>query len=320
MSMDKLSAMQTFAAVVKSGSFTGAASALALPRARVSQRVADLEEHLGVRLLQRTTRAVSLTEDGQAYLTKCLSILQDIDELEGSIKGGNIDPKGRLRVEALVSVARWILAPRLHEFQSRYPKIALRLGASDRLGHLLEDGIDCTIRGGHLEASGQIARHICDVRLGLYASPCYITKAGMPKYPEELNMHHHLSWFSSATNPFAWQIVSGELHHQFESRTGLSFDDPDVAIASCIAGAGICPGAPFAVEKWVTQGLLVPVLPEWAFEPRPIHIIYPSRKHLSARVRCFVEWAIEIMQENETLRLTPASLAMRGQEIPHTGP
>lgn len=309
--MDKLSAMQTFAAVVKSGSFTGAASALGLPKARVSQRVADLEQHLGVRLLQRTTRALSLTEDGQAYLTKCVSILQDIDELEGSIRGGIVEPKGKLRVEALISVARWILAPRLHDFQERYPKISVRLGASDRLSHLLEDGLDCAIRGGHLEASGQIARHVCDVSLGLYASPSYIRKAGMPKQPAELNGHHLLSWFSNTGNPFAWQIISDDLSYQVESRYGLGFDDPDVAIASCVAGAGICPGAPFAVESWLNQGLLVPILPKWAFAPRPVHIIYPSKKHLSARVRCFVEWALEIMKADGVVSLTPGELAER---------
>ncbi|MCE0968872.1 LysR family transcriptional regulator [Pseudomonas sp. NMI4491_12] len=309
--MDKLSAMQTFAAVVKSGSFTGAASALGLPKARVSQRVADLEQHLGVRLLQRTTRALSLTEDGQAYLTTCVIILQDIDELEGSIRGGIVEPKGKLRVEALVSVARWILAPRLHDFQERYPKISVRLGASDRLSHLLEDGLDCAIRGGHLEASGQIARHVCDVSLGLYASPSYINKSGMPRQPAELNRHHLLSWFSNTGNPFAWQIISDDLSHQVESSYGLSFDDPDVAIASCVAGAGICPGAPFAVESWLNQGLLVPVLPKWAFAPRPVHIIYPSKKHLPARVRCFVEWALDIMKADGVVSLTPSELAER---------
>lgn len=311
--MDKLSAMQTFAAVVNSGSFTGAATMLGLPKARVSQRVADLEQHLGVRLLQRTTRALSLTEDGQAYLTKCLSILQDIDELEGTIRGGTIEPKGKLRVEALVSVARWILGPRLHEFQQRYPQIAIRLGASDRVNHLLEEGIDCTIRGGQLEASGQIARHICDVNLGMYASPGYLSSKDMPATPSDLASHQLISWFSSQTNPFAWQIVSQGLESEVDSRQGLSFDDPDVAIASCLAGAGICPGAPFAVETWVSQGLLVPVLPQWAFLPRPIHIIYPSKKHLSARVRCFVDWTLEVMKADETLSMTPSDLAEKCQ-------
>lgn len=119
--MDKFSAMTTFAKVVETGSFTRAADVLALPKARVSQRVSDLERHLGVRLLNRTTRSLNLTEDGQAYFAKCQVILQEIDELEGALKGGSVEPRGKLRVEALVSVARWVIAPSLHEFQAVTP-------------------------------------------------------------------------------------------------------------------------------------------------------------------------------------------------------
>lgn len=307
--MDKLSAMTTFATVVETGSFTRAADVLELPKARVSQRVSDLERHLGVRLLNRTTRALNLTEDGQAYFAKCQAILQEIDELEGALKGGTVEPRGRLRVEALVSVARWVIAPHLHEFQARYPGITVRLGSSDRIRHLLEDGIDCAIRGGQLEDSSQIARHVCDVRAGLYAAPAYLDVAGTVGHPQELVRHRRISWFPGQRHPFAWRLEGGNDVYDLAAQDGLQFDDPDVAIASCIAGSGICPGVPFAVENWVRAGALVPVLPHWSFEVRPIHIVYPGSRHLSARVRCFVDWALGLMKTSPSVGMTPLELA-----------
>lgn len=309
--MDKFSAMTTFAKVVETGSFTRAADVLALPKARVSQRVSDLERHLGVRLLNRTTRSLNLTEDGQAYFAKCQVILQEIDELEGALKGGSVEPRGKLRIEALVSVARWVIAPSLHEFQARYPNISVRLGGSDRISHLLDNGIDCAIRGGHLEDSSQIARHVCDVHLGLYAAPAYLEAAGAVTHPQELSVHRRISWFTGQRNPFIWSLQSASDAFELPAEEGLLFDDPDVALASCMAGSGICPGAPFAVESWVRAGALVPVLPHWRFKARPIHIIYPSNRHLSARVRCFVDWSLEMMQANTSMRITPWELAER---------
>lgn len=309
--MDKLSAMTTFAAVATTGSFTRAGELLGLPKARVSQRVADLERHLGVRLLHRTTRALSLTEDGHAYLGKCQAILQDIDELESLLKGGAIAPRGKLRVEALVSVARWVIAPRLQDFQARYPDISVRLGGSDQIRHLLEEGIDCAIRGGHLEDSSQIARHVCDVRLGLYAAPHYLQAIGGVQHPDALAAHRRISWFAARRQPFAWRLQADAETCEVPAAEGLLFDDPDAAIAACMAGSGICPGAPFAVATWVHTGALVPVLPQWSFPSRPIHIVYPSNRHLSARVRCFVDWALALMRADPNLQMTPRELAER---------
>lgn len=306
--MDKLAAMQAFAQVVETGSFTKAAELLALPKARVSQRVSDLERYLDVRLLHRTTRSLTLTEDGKAYYVKCQSILHDIDELESTLKGATSEPKGKLRVEALVSVARWILAPHLHEFQQRYPDITLQLGASDRVSHLLEDGIDCAFRGGPLEDSSHIARHVADVQFGLYAAPSYLHSAGTPQHPRELSTHSRLSWFAGQRQPLAWHLYSGKQEFEVPHHDGMQFDDPDIAMTSCIAGAGICPGSPFAVKSFVQAGLLVPVLANWHFSARPIHILYPSNKHLSKRVRCFVEWSLELIQQNPDIPMCPREL------------
>lgn len=307
--MDRFAAMTTFVAVVEAGSFTRAADVLALPRARVSQRVADLERHLGVRLLYRTTRALSLTEDGHAYFARCQTLLQDIEALEETVRKGSSALRGRLRVEALVSVARWVIAPRLHEFHARHPGVVVRLGASDRIGHLLEDGIDCVIRGGPLEDSRLVARHVCDVRLGLYAAPDYLGTAGAVRHPRDLAGHRRLSWFSGLQSPFAWRIETTTVAFELPATDGLLFDDPDVAVAACMAGGGICPGAPFAVEQWVRAGALVPVLPHWHFPARPIHLLYPDSRRVSARVRCFVDWSLDLMRTHPGLRMGPLELA-----------
>lgn len=302
--------MATFAKVAELGSFTRAALALEQPKARVSQRVSDLERALGVRLLHRTTRTLRLTDDGESYFARCRVILQEIAELEGALKGATAEPRGRLRVEALMSIARWVIAPHLHAFQARYPQVEVRLGASDRISHLLEDGIDCAIRGGPLDDSALIARHACDVQLGLYAAPAYLRRAGHLRHARELQGHRRLSWFGGLRHPFAWRLESADGPCEVPAAGGLRFDDPDVAIASCMAGAGICPGAPFAVAGWVRAGALEPVLPDWCFAPRPIHVIYPGRRHLSPRVRCFVEWLLELMAADPALRMSPRELAL----------
>lgn len=308
--MDKLSAMSTFVKVVEVGSFTRAAEALDLPKARVSQRITDLEQVLGVRLLHRTTRALSLTEDGRAYFEKCQLILNEIDELEGALKGGARLPTGKVRVEILASIARWIIAPRLQEFQEKFPHITLRLGSSDRVSNLSEEGIDCAIRGGSLEDSTLVAKHVCSVQLGLYAAPDYLKAIAPIQHPDDLLHARRISWFNSRRGAnFTWHLLSTQKEVELKGSESLQFDDPDVAIAACIAGTGICPGAPFAVESYVQEGILQPVLPEWHFAPRPIHIIYPSSKHLSARVRSFVDWSFELMKLSPSLRLTPEELA-----------
>lgn len=241
--MDKLTAMATFVKVVDTGSFTRAADALDLPKTRVSQRISDLEKHLGVRLLNRTTRALSLTDDGAAYFDKCKALLQQIDELESTLSGETAAPIGRLRVDSLVSIARWVIAPKLHDFQARYPRIQLRLSSSDRISHLLEDGIDCTIRGGALKDSSMIARHLCDIQMGLYASPDYLASVGGVDTPDALLQLKRISWFSGRErNPFVWELEAGHARFVLQSGDGMQFDEPDVAMSACMAGSGICPG------------------------------------------------------------------------------
>lgn len=306
--IDKLAAMTAFITVVESMSFTDAAEKLGVARARVSQRVSDLEQYLGVRLLQRTTRSLQLTEEGKLYFAQCQEILQEIDSLEETLKGSANAPSGHLRIEALASVARWIIAPQLHHFKKLYPNITIHLGSGDRISHLLNENIDCAIRGGHLPDSSLIARHICDVSLGLYAAPEYLEEFETPQHPSELEQHQLLSWFSNQREFFAWKLKTNGDTYDILNGQGLEFDDPEIAIATCQAAGGICPAAPFAVEESLRAGKLVTVLPDWSFQPRPMQLIYPSKRQLSVRVRCFIDWALQQMKEHKSMHMNPQEL------------
>lgn len=300
--------MTTLVAVADTGSFTGAADVLELPKSRVSQRITALEQELGVRLIHRTTRTIKFTEDGLNYLATCRTILQDVQDAEAALKDANLEPAGSLRIDALVLVARHVLAPRLHEFQSLYPKIHIKLTASERVSHLLEEGIDCVIRGGALDDSSAVAKQLAVVHLGLYAAPQYVALHGAMNHPEELSRHRLLSWFPSASNPFVWSLMTGDNICHVDAQANMIFDDPDVAIQACLAGGGICPSAPFAVQSLVRDGKLIPVLAQWHFAPRPIHVVYANRRHMTARMRAFITWLTKLAHSDSGLNLLPIEL------------
>lgn len=296
--MDKLGAMRAFVAVVDSGGFGRAADRLGLPKATVSQRVQALEAVLGVRLLQRTTRRVTPTVDGEAYHGRCLRWLAEIDEAERALRGEAERPTGVLRVELLASLARRVVAPRLPDFVERYPGIELRLGSADRVVDLLEDGVDCAVRGGVLPSSSLVARHVCDVSLGLYAAPGYLARAGTPDDPQALAAHRRLGWLdgqAGTPQPLVLRHADGRV--AAAGAPALAFDDGETCLAACAAGAGIAPAAPFAAEAALREGALVRVLPEWTAGTRPIHVVWPSRRHLAPRVRVFVDWVVGAIRE-----------------------
>lgn len=307
--------MTTLVAIADAGSFTRAAEMLNLPKSRISQRVAALEYELGVRLINRNTRKIKFTEAGMTYLDTCRAVLCQIESAEDTIKEVHVELSGTIRVDALVSVARHILAPRLNEFQVLYPKIRLRLSASDRFSNLLEEGIDCAIRGGVLSDSTAVAKQLAEVCFGLYASPYYLSTHKSIVEPDDLAAHRLLSWFSNSPNPFTWELENDNEVYEVKGQNSVLFDDPDVAIQACISGYGICPGAPFAVAGLVCEGKLVPVLPRWRFQPRPISIIYPSRHHITARTRAFINWLTEIISNEKSISMLPSELASTLEDI-----
>lgn len=295
--MDKLTAMRTFVAVVTAGSFSGAAIGLGVPKTRVSQRVQELEAALSVRLLYRTTRALSLTEDGRSYYDKCVQILQDIDATEQALGGKAETPSGLLRVSCMSLVARSLLLPRLAEFQALYPDLSLGLSVSDRIANLNESGFDCAIRGGQLDSSTLISRHITDYSFGLYAAPDWCARRGAVAHPAELTRADLVMVTrqkDGAARP--WKLAGPSGNHLCEGPARFETDDDHAALSAAVAGAGavLCPD--FAARPLVAAGQLCRILPDWHGAARPAYFIYPTRRYLSARLRAFMDWSGAILR------------------------
>lgn len=293
--MDKLRAMQVFVRVVDAGSFTRAAQQLDLPKASVSQHVAQLEAHLRARLLQRTTRRLSLTADGRAYYERARALLDDVAELEAGIASAHGAPRGRLRVDVPAAYGRHALVPALPDFFARYPDITLELGSSDRPVDLLREGVDCVIRGGDVHDESLVGRRLDTFAVATCAAPAYLRRHGVPKHPTELRRHQLVGYFSAKTGRvFAMDFARGRARVEIDGPFRLALNDADSHLAAGLAGLGVLQ---VVRSRWVDEQLraraLKPILADWTPEPLVQHVLYPSRRHLSARVRVFVDWVVE---------------------------
>ncbi|HEX7682385.1 MAG TPA: LysR family transcriptional regulator [Trinickia sp.] len=293
--MDRLQAMQVFTRVVDTNSFTKAAETLDLPRASVTTIIQNLEAYLGVRLMHRTTRRLSLTPDGAAYYERCVRILADVDETESSLQNGSKKPNGKLRVDMPGALGRTVVIPALCEFHTRYPDIDLQLGFSDRPVDLLQEGVDCVIRVGALQDSSLVAR-----RIGLFegvtcAAPDYLARAGEPRTIDELSQFQAVNYFSSRTGRiinFDFLVDGKEVEVKMPG--SVSVNDADAYVTCAVEGFGIIQAPLFMVLPHLGSGALKEVLPEWKPLPMPISAVYPHSRHLSPKVRVFVDWVAEI--------------------------
>ncbi|KAF1029748.1 MAG: HTH-type transcriptional regulator PgrR [Burkholderia plantarii] len=293
--MDRLQAMQVFTRVVDTNSFTKAAETLSLPRASVTTIIQNLEAFLGVRLMHRTTRRLSLTPDGAAYYERCVRILADVEETEASFQINNRKPHGKLRVDMPGPIGRQIVIPSLCEFRSRYPDIDLQLGLSDRPVDLLQEGVDCVIRVGALQDSSLVAR-----RVGLFegvtvASPDYLERCGEPQNIEDLAEHRAVNYFSSRTGrviDWTFLIDGNEVDVKMESV--VSVNDSDAYVSCALEGFGLIQPALFMVLPQLRDGTLREVLTGYKPLPMPISVVYPHSRHLSPKVRVFVDWIAEV--------------------------
>lgn len=296
--MDKLTAMRTFVAVLDAGSFSGAAVALGVPKTRVSQRVQELEAALSVRLLYRTTRALSLTDEGRIYHEKCVQILEEIDATETALGRKHETPTGRLRVSCMSLLARSLLLPRIAEFQRLYPNVQITLSVSDRLANLTETGFDCALRGGKLENSSMISRHLGEFRFGLFASPDWVARRGLPDQVGDLTADQCIMMTSQKdgqTRP--WDLRGPEAACTIAGPAGFETDDDQAALDAALAGAGIVLCAEFAAAQHLRDGKLVRILPQWSGVNRPIYFIYPTRRFLAAKLRCFLDWSTAVIHQ-----------------------
>ncbi|WP_321786123.1 LysR family transcriptional regulator [Paraburkholderia sp. J94] len=293
--MDRLQAMQVFTRVVDTNSFTRAAETLDMPRASVTTIIQNLEAFLGVRLMHRTTRRLSLTPDGAAYYERCVRILADVEETEQTFQDRNRKPHGKLRIDMPGSIGRLIVIPSLCEFHTRYPDIDLQLGLSDRPVDLLQEGVDCVVRVGALQDSSLVAR-----RIGLFegvscAAPSYLESHGMPKTLEDLQEHRAVNYFSSRTGRVIdWAFLVDNKEVEVKLKSMVSVNDADAYVTCGVEGFGLIQAPRYMVLPLLKSGQLVEVLPDIKPLPMPISAVYPHSRHLSPKVRVFVDWIAEV--------------------------
>jgi LysR family transcriptional regulator, regulator for bpeEF and oprC len=300
--MDRLQAIEVFTRVVETNSFSKAAELLDLPRGSVSTQVQALEQHLGVRLLNRTTRAVSVTEDGALYYERCLRILAEMADAESSLSNKRESPTGTVRVDTSGTLARTLLLPALDEFYRAYPHIEVRLGLADRNIDLIQDGVDCVIRMGALEESSLVARRIGNSRITTCASPAYLEENGTPATLEDLSGHRAINYVSARTGKtFPFEFLVDDEIVKVSLGGALAVNDGTVYISAGVQGFGIIQPSRFMVADLIGRGELVEILTSFQSPSTPLSIVYPHRRNLSSRVRAFTEWVTEVARRNPDL-------------------
>jgi len=296
--MDRFDAMQAFARVVEAGSFTKAAETLHMSKTTVTQLVQQLEARLRVKLLNRTTRQVKVTADGAAYYERVLRLLADLEDADTSLSGASASPKGRLRVDVPSPLARMILVPALSAFHARYPDIQIDMGVSDRMVDLIGDSVDCVVRGGELTDQSLMARRVGDLKLGVFAAPSYLARAGTPSHPRELeDTHHRIVGFLWARlgKAFPYAMRRDGESIAVQGRYVLSVDDGNAYLAAGLAGLGILWLPHYMSEPHAACGELVPLFEGWCLDPMPLYLAYPPNRHVSAKLRVFIDWVAELM-------------------------
>ncbi|KVU53836.1 LysR family transcriptional regulator [Burkholderia ubonensis] len=299
--MDRFDAMQAFARVVEAGSFTKAADTLHMSRTTVTQLVQQLEARLRVKLFNRTTRKVVVTADGAAYYERVVRLLADMDDAETSLSTASAAPRGRLRVDVPSPFARLILIPALPAFHARYPDIQLDMGVSDRVVDVIAENVDCVVRGGEPADRSLVARRVGDLRLGVYASPDYLARAGTPSHPDELeDTDHRIVGFLWARTgkalPFAMECDGERV--DVRGRYVLAVDDGNAYLEAGLAGLGILWLPDYMAAAYRARGDLVPLFERWRLDPMPMYVAFPPNRHVSTKVRVFVDWIAELMAQH----------------------
>lgn len=289
--MDKIHAMQLFVRVAELESFSRAAESLTLPKGSVSRQIQALENRLGTQLLHRTTRRVSLTQDGMVYYERAKDLLTNLDELDGMFQHDPSTISGRLHVDMPVSVARNLVIPKLPAFLQQYPGIELELSSSDRLVDVIREGFDCVVRVGALKDSGLIARPLGKLSVINCASPDYVTRFGYPETLEDLGSHAVIHYAATlGTRPQGFEFYNGTSTQWVKTGGVLTVNSTETYQAACIAGLGIIQVPRVGVRDALRTRKLIEVLPQYRAEPMPVSLIYPHRRNLSRRVHLFMEW------------------------------
>lgn len=298
--MDRLDAMRLFTRIVELGSFTAAADDLQLPRATVTHAIKQLEARLNVRLMDRTTRSLRTTLDGEAYYQRCLRLLADLDETEAVFSQTAASPRGTLRVELQGTVARSFIIPALPAFFARYPEIRLEIGIGDRPVDLVREGVDCAMRSGPLPDSSLVARRIGMIEQATVASTDYLARHGVPRALDELrNGHRAISYISHSTGrheSLDFTMEDGE-NREIVLEDMVAVNNADAYVACCRAGLGIVQVPRYHVAPYLADGSLQEILKAWAPAPMPVSVVYPTHRQLSPRVRVFADFLADLFRQ-----------------------
>jgi len=301
--MDKVKAMQTFVRIVEAGSFTKAAESLNLPRASLTATMQNLERHLGAQLLQRTTRRLSLTQDGERYYEQCAAILAAIETAEADFLGADgRRMQGRLRIALPGALGRAIVLPRIAEFRSAWPGIDLSIGMGDRLVDLTGEGIDCALRVGELQDSSLVARPIGLMQFTIAATPGYLARRGVPASLDELAGHDGIVHFSGRTGrAFDWELQEADGVRKVAVKGSISVNDADANLILALQGLGLTQLARYQLRGH--EDRLVEVLPGVRPTPMPVSLLYPQGRIANPRLRAFADWLAGVFEADPDLRL-----------------
>ncbi len=302
--MDKFSAMQAFVRVVEAGTFTKAADSMAMPKPTITRLIQTLEKELDTKLLNRTTRKVTVTADGAAYYERAGRLLSEMEELEASMSRAKANPRGRLRVDIPSSLGLTVIIPALPDFYARYPDIQLDLGVSDRPVDIIAENVDCVVRGGELIDQSLVARRIGEFYLMSCASPAYLKRHGTPQHPAELEDNHRMIRYASPRNGklFSFEYYKDGETIEVGGNYLLSVNDSRAGVVAALAGLGVLHTATFQVQDYISTGVLEPLFTGWCTESIPLHVVYPPNRHLSNKVRVFVDWVAELFAKHDLIQ------------------
>lgn len=297
--MDRIDLFRIFSRVVECASFTRAADTLGVPRSSVSAAVQELEGRVGARLLHRTTRVVSPTQDGTAFYERCQRVIAEVEDTENLFRQTAAQPSGKLRIDVPGRIGRLIIAPALPEFLDRYPQIDVDLSVTDRAVNLVEDSVDCVLRVGPLNDSGLIARPIGKLALINVASPAYLMRHGTPRTPDDLGAHWAVNYASPSSGRVEdWEWIEDGKLRTMPLRGRVTVNSAEAYIACCLAGLGLIQIPAYDVKRHLEAGELVEVMSGHRAEPMPMTLLYPHRQHLSRRLQVFADWLEALLKSH----------------------
>jgi len=291
--------MRAFVRVVETGSFSRAADQLTIPRSTISKLITDLEKHLGIKLMHRTTRVVAATSDGFEYYNQAIRLVAELDAVDNAARGNKLKPSGHLRIDAPSSFANCLLIPALADFHCEYPDLSIALGISDRPVNIVGEGVDCVIRAGRLDDLTMIGRKIAQLEYVTCASPAYLERMGMPSSPTDLQQGHIKAGYFFAATARPEPLIFERGTDRFEvGNCEFSTNEGNGLKELLLASLGVGQHFRRIVQPYLDAGTLVPVLEDWSRPSMPLHIVYPPNRHQNARLKVFIDWMMHTFAED----------------------